>query len=180
LLLAAVALTGVVATVARTTLVMRAAVAVAFAIAMGGLGHAAADDSAQLLSRVFDAAHVVTVGVWLGGLLCLGPNLTPTSWLRFSRVAVFAAPLAVLSGVGSALRRVSGGSISQIVGGDYGRLLAVKLALVALILLVGAWHRRQLRARGVPTVTSVRFELVLALMVLGVTAALTGTAPPGE
>ncbi|MBL0169635.1 MAG: CopD family protein [Gemmatimonadaceae bacterium] len=180
LLLAGIAMTGLALTAVRATLAVRAVVVVAFAVAMGGLGHAAADEAAPLLSRGLDAMHVVSVGVWLGGLLCLGSDLTPTSWSRFSGLAVFAAPLAVLSGVGSALRRVSGGSVSQIVGGDYGRLLAAKLACVALILLVGAWHRRQLRARRVPTVASVRFELLLALVVLGVTAALTGTAPPGE
>jgi putative copper export protein len=59
-------------------------------------------------------------------------------------------------------------------------LLFGKVAVVGLVVALGAWHRRQLRASERPGRRSVVVELLLAAVVLGVTALLTGTAPPGE
>ncbi|MEQ1689931.1 MAG: CopD family protein [Gemmatimonas sp.] len=180
LMLAGCAMVGVIGGVARAPLTGRFLIAIAFAIAMGGLGHAAADDLAPWTSRALDATHVVATGVWLGTLFSLGRSPALPVWERFSRLAVIAAPLSVLSGTGSALLRLRDASLTQVIASDYGRLLSAKLVIVAVILAVGARHRRQLLARREPTVASVRFELLLALAVLGVTAVLTATAPPGE
>lgn len=180
LVLAALALAGVATTLRRATLVWQLVVASAFAVAMGGLGHAAADDTGPLLSRFFDAIHVLGVTVWLGTLLCLSMEATMISWERFSAMATVAAPLSILSGLGSAWRRVGAATVTQTIGSDYGRLLAIKLAIVVVILLLGAWHRQRMRAQQLPTAGSVRFELTLALLALGATALLTGTAPPGD
>ena len=178
LTLAGCAVTGAVLTLARATLALRLVVALAMAIAMGGLGHAAADD-VQWLSRTIDATHVMAVGLWLGTLWCLR-NATTADWSRLSAIATIGAPLAVASGVGSALRRVGGASLGQIIDSDYGRLLVLKLAIVVIILALGARHRRDVRAHRAPGPASVRTELMLAFATLAVTAVLTGTAPPGE
>lgn len=180
MMLAGCAMVGVISAVARAPLTWRFVIAVAFAIAMGGLGHAAADDLAPWTSRALDATHVVAIGVWLGTLLCLGPHPALSAWERFSRLAVIAAPLSVLSGIGSALLRLRDASLTQIIASDYGRLLGAKVLMAAVILALGARHRRQLLARHEPAKASVRFEILLALAVLGVTAVLTATAPPGE
>ena len=184
MLLAACSLAGMFVTIVRAPLLARAAVALFLAAAMGGLGHAAADEAYPLLSRGLDALHVLGIGAWLGTLACLAlvPSASASleSWTRLSAVAIVAAPLTVLTGLGSALRRVSSASPSEVIVSDYGRLLAGKIAIVALILWLGNRHRRQLRARDLPTLSSVRLELVLACVALAVTAVLTGTSPPGD
>src|SRR6187402_694384 len=148
MVLAACSLAGMCASIIRAPLMARAAIALLLGSAMGGLGHAAADEAAPLLSRALDALHVLGVGAWLGTLFCLSRSpatlALPGSWSRFSRFAVVAAPMAVLSGAGSALRRVSTASIPEIAASDYGLLLAGKIAIVLLILVLGARHRRQL------------------------------------
>lgn len=183
MLLAACSLAGMCASLVRAPLWLRAAIALVFSVGMGGLGHAAADEAAPLWSRGLDALHVLGVGAWLGTLACMAfvPDIASlVSWSRLSALATLAAPVSVLTGLGSALRRVSSASPSEILASDYGRLLAGKIAIVAIILWLGNRHRRQLRAREVPTTSSVRSELVLACLTLVVTAVLTGSSPPGD
>jgi putative copper export protein len=173
------ALCGALATGVRATLLMRVLLLMALVASMSGVGHAAADDM-PMLARALDTVHVASIGVWIGTLFCMGHNAAPRAWERFSRAAVFAAPLSVVAGAGSALRRVGAADFHTIVASDYGRLLVGKTALVLIILAIGARHRSQIAKRGVATATSVRIELALAALVLLVTAVLTGTAPPGD
>jgi putative copper export protein len=180
LMLAASAFVGVIAAITRAALVVRAILVSIFALSMGGLGHAAADELAPMLSRALDLLHVLGIGAWIGGLLCLGRTVSAESWAAFSRLATIAAPVTVFTGVGSAFRRVGVATVPDILASDYGRLLGAKLAIVLVILGIGAWHRRAVLRRGTPSSTSVRFELLLACVVLVVTAVLTGTAPPDE
>jgi len=177
--IAASSLCGALATAVRAALPIRMMLLIALAASMSGVGHAAADNL-PLLARALDTAHVLCIGTWIGTLLCIGRDATPRTWERFSRAAVFVAPLAVLTGVGGAFRRIGAADFGAIVASDYARLLAGKIALVLIILAIGARHRSQVKQRGVPTATSVRVELVLATVVLMVTAVLTGTAPPGD
>ncbi len=179
LLLAGAALVGTFAALLHAPLWLRMLVVVVMASAMGGLGHAAADDAAPLLSRALDATHVLGMAAWIGTLLCLG-EVNAGRWARFSALATIAAPVTVFSGAGSALRRVGDATIPQILASDYGRLLGAKVAVVLIILGIGAWHRRAVQRQGSPSPMSVRIELLLAGLVLIVTAVLTGTAPPGE
>ena len=178
LLLSGVAVAGTVLTLVRASLALRLFAALVLAVAMGGLGHAAADD-APWLARTLDATHVIAVGAWLGTLWCLR-NATTADWARVSVIATFGAPIAVVSGIGMGWRRLSEATLAQVIDGDYGRLLALKLAIVAIILTFGARHRRDVRAQRAPAPGSVRMELALAFVTLAVTAVLTGTAPPGE
>lgn len=184
--LAMLAVVGPLAAVARAPWVMRAAIALALAVALGGLGHAAADD-APVVGRTLDALHVLGMAAWIGTLATvavargsLGAPHDLDAWSRFSALATIAAPLTVITGVSAAFRRVGLATIPQIAASDYGRLLGLKSALVLVILLVGAWHRRAVRRGDVPVVLGVRVEVALAMLVLGLTALLTGTAPPGE
>jgi putative copper export protein len=177
--MAVCALCGALATALRAALPIRTLLLVAFAVAMSGVGHAAADEI-PALARALDTGHVISLGVWIGTLLCIGRDAAPRIWERFSRAAVIAAPLSVFTGVGGAFRRLGAADVSTIMASDYGRLLAGKTVLVLIILAIGARHRSQVAARGAPTATGVRAELLLATVVLLVTAVLTGTAPPGE
>lgn len=163
--------------------------ALLLAVTMGGLGHASADDAMPLLSRVIDAAHVLGVGAWLGGLLLMTRSATVDEWQRYSRMASVAAPAVVISGVLASLRRlqlpplafgVTSPSLATVVASPYGALLFVKTALVLIVLALGLKHRRRILSEHAPSGKSIRIELALAVLVLSVTAVLTGTAPPGE
>jgi putative copper export protein len=178
--LAACAVIGAILATARAPLMVRAMVVTLLAIAMGGMGHAAADESMPLLSRALDALHVLGVGAWIGMLFCVGSAVTHDAWARASAMATVAAPVTLLTGAGAAIRRVIAAPFSTIVASDYGRLLIIKLALVAFVMLLAIWNRNELRRTGVPSARRVRLELLLAIGVLCVTAVLTGTAPPGE
>jgi putative copper export protein len=178
-LLVGVAVVGLAAAFARGAPRLQLLLALLLAAAMGGLGHAAADETVWL-SRSLDAVHVVGAGLWIGALACLPASPSVSTWARFSRLAEVSAPLVVLSGGVSAWRRVSEASVSTIVAADYGRLLIGKIVLVLVVLALGAAHRRRVRRHDTPTSRSVRAELALAVVVLVVTAVLTGTAPPGE
>lgn len=179
LILAGAALTGAFAHLARLPLPLRTLTVAGVAVAMGGLGHAAADESI-VIGRSLDAVHVAGMGVWIGALLCAPVSPSVQWWTRFSRTATTAAGLVVLTGAGAAFRRMGMASISDIVSSDYGRLLIAKTLIVLGILALGARHRRQVIAHTAPSRGSVRTELALAALVLIVTAVLTGTAPPGE
>lgn len=158
---------------------VRVALALMLAAAMSGLGHAAADEIVWL-ARGIDAVHVASIGAWLGALVCLSPGLSQHAWSRFSRVATVAVPLAVATGVASAWRRIPGWSALAWPASPYIWLLAAKVALVLVVLALGAAHRRRVLAQGAPTRRSVQVEIILGIVVLVVTAVLTGTSPPGE
>ena len=161
-------------------------VALGVAAAMGGLGHAAADDQWPLASRVFDALHVVGVGAWIGGLtlmLLAGAGTAVPSageWRAFSRIATVMAPVVLLSGVGSTWRRVGGSGPMAILASDYGKLLLLKIVLALAVMAMGFTQRRRIAAGQPPSRTVVLREVVLAAVVLGATAWMTGTEPPGE
>ncbi len=177
--LALVAAAGLVVSLVRAALWRRLGLGLVLAFVMGGIGHTAADETVWL-ARTLDGMHVAAVGVWLGALVCLPRDLSTASWERFSALATVAAPLAVATGLGQAWRRVGGLSALVWPAGDYVWLLAGKAALVLIVMGLGAAHRLHVRRRETPSARSVRIELVLGLLVLTVTAVLTGTAPPGE
>jgi putative copper resistance protein D len=160
--------------------------ALGLAVAMGGLGHAAADDQWPLASRVFDALHVVGVGAWIGGLVLMllagAGDAVPsaTVWRAFSRTATVMAPVVLLSGVGSTWRRVGGNGPTAILASDYGTLLLLKIVLALAVMAMGFTQRRRIAAGQTPSRTVVLREVVLAAVVLGATAWMTGTEPPGE
>lgn len=156
---------------------MRVAIAIAMAGSMSGLGHAAADDL-PVLSRTLDSVHVLGVGAWIGALMLLHAETEPWVWRRFSALATIASASVVFSGVGAAWRRLGMFSLSAIATSDYGQLLALKLALVAVVLLFGYAHRRSVGAQRSPSRRTVQLELVFAAIVFVTTAWLTGTSPP--
>ena len=173
---------GIVALVLRAPDWLRAVCAAAAAVAMGGMGHAAADTAWPRLARVLDALHVLGAGAWIGGLLLLAaePRADRAAWAAFSRVATVAAPVVVVTGIGATLRRLFGVSLHDTIVSSYGQLLALKIALVIVVLGFGAAHRRRVAAHAVPGTRSIRSEIVFAFAVFVVTSVLTGSAPPGD
>jgi putative copper resistance protein D len=176
------------------------------AIALGAAawaGHAAAAEPSPLRASAVDALHLAGAGAWLGGL-------APLAWLlrraarpehadarpyavlaarRFSRLALAAVLALVATGVLNAWSQV--GSVAALLGTPYGRLLVLKLLLLAPILALAAVNRRRLLpalsgegdAIGRPAMrrlaVSLGLEGLLALAVLAVVAWMTVT-PPGR
>jgi len=155
-------------------------------------GHAAGPSSLRLLNLAAQWAHLLAVGVWIGGLAWLLAGLRGQA--RTDRRAV-AVRFSKLAGVGLAVVVVTGlaRSIDELGGwrallhSGFGRALGVKLALFAGLLLLGALNRYRLvpalqvtaRRRATGRLRrSVRGELWLAAGVL-LAAALLSELPPG-
>ncbi|MET9851367.1 copper resistance protein CopC [Streptomyces sp. NPDC006450] len=98
------------------------------------------------LAMPVDILHLLAVATWLGGLTALlvalhkVPGIERTAIRRFSTVA-FTSVL-VLAGTGTyqAWRQV--GSWSALTGTDYGRLLLLKIGLVALVVAIAYTSRK--------------------------------------
>jgi copper transport protein len=166
-------------------------------------GHAASHSPRGLLAGS-DALHVLCMCTWLGGLVMLvlaiplgvralvpddATPLLATTVGRFSRMAMIAVTLLLLSGIVNSIVLVA--SFDALVETAYGRLVLAKIALFGALITLGAFNQRrmlpQLRAaaaRGDPpgdaaTVLrrSVALEVGFAVVVLGVTSVLVATQP---
>jgi putative copper export protein len=184
LVLVICAVAGALAFVRRWSDGFQSLIAVVLAFALGGLGHAAADQGWPLLARFLDGVHVLGVGGWIGGLFLLA-RFAPhehqrDAWATFSRGATLLAPVVVITGVAASLLRLRASSLADGLSSGYGRLLLAKSAIVLVVIGFGLLHRRHLSRSAVPGKASVRAELSFAVLVLLVTGFLTGTSPPGE
>ena len=174
-----------------------ATVGLAFVPALSG--HAIADRTFAPFTVLFDGAHVLAAGMWMGTLLVMLVIGVPVA-LRaasggrteslatmvnaFSPLALTSASVRVFSGV--VATRVHVGSWAAFTGTSYGRALLIKLAVVVLLMVVGAFNWRRVRpalassdARASERLRrSVTFELFLAAVVLAVTAVLVALPTP--
>lgn len=111
------------------------------------VGHAAAvDGAAGWLQRGVLALHLLAAAAWVGALPVLwhtARELPPAQLAdglrRFSAVGIGLVALVLASGATSAWWRT--GSLGALVDGDYGRLLATKVGLVALMGVVALRNR---------------------------------------
>lgn len=172
-------------------------VAGALAISASFLGHPAAVPDVAGLAMSLDAIHVLAAGGWAGAIIMLAfaalPQVlrmpvvnrveTARSLLRaFTPLALScAAILAVTGAVGGWLQLRDPGLI---LGSEYGLMLFRKVVVVLMIAALGAYHWRvvQPSVGSDRSVVRLRGSLVLdvafVLVVLVLTAILTGTAPP--
>jgi copper transport protein len=157
----------------------------------GGLslsGHQATEPNATWLAQAADWLHLVAASVWVGGLVSLAflvwplaPALRRDAFLGFARLAIALVGAMVLAGAYLALQRLP--EPSDLWETTYGRLLLVKLAIVAVALTWGAAHHFVVRPRlAAGRDANVRPSLVgeasVALVVLLAAAVLTNVAPP--
>ena len=153
-------------------------------------GHPAEDPWSQQLLQV---VHIAAAGVWIGGFApvlmllraCRGRE-TPTpidAVRRYSRTAGWAVLAVVVTGL---LRTVieaggAGSVLSMLSDTSYGTALIVKVALVALLIGLGAMNRR----RAIPRLAAgdhllrrvMSVEAATALVVVLTTGLLTGLDP---
>ena len=167
---------------------LAAAAGAATSFAWVGHAHTTSSGWPMLLIGI----HLLGVAFWLGALgplLLLArhndPRLIAPAVARFGTAA--AAVVAALILAGLAVLGFLLNSASELWTSGYGRTLCVKLALVVCLLACAAFNRLRLtprlmagRADAVRTLrASIRIELVLASLILIVTAALTTlTGPP--
>jgi copper transport protein len=166
------------------------------AAACGGLlvhtlaGHAAAPGPLLLVNLSSQWAHLLGVGVWIGGLAWLlagiagRPRAEPRgAAARFSLLATWSLVVVALSGLERASQEL--GDWGDLLSTSFGRALDVKLGLFALLAVLGAVNR----FRVVPALAAgngrpawlrrtVRGELVVAGGIL-LAAALLSQLPPG-
>jgi copper transport protein len=114
----------------------------------GGAGHAITGIQAPL--AVFaDTAHLAAMAAWLGGLVLIAACLLRRSDAmsgalpRFSRLAMVAVAVLVVTGTYRSWRDI--GSWAAMLGTPYGRIVVVKIALLAGLVLLGNSSRRWVR-----------------------------------
>src|SRR2546428_5088885 len=167
------------------------------AILVGSGGTHAAAAPWGLLGPAADAAHLVGVSLWVGGLLAL---FRVRPWLRegemapvarevfagFSTLAAYSVALVLGAGVGLSL--ILAPTWAALLGPPYGWIVLAKISLFAPMVAVGAWNRyRVLPASDVPeelpdTVAhlarNVRIEAIPGAVVLTLAAILASPSPP--
>jgi copper transport protein len=174
-----------------------AGITVALAFSAALLGHPAAAPNVPLLAIGIDAAHILGAGGWAGAILVMSIAVLPQvvrvpadhklllarNLLRaFSPLALTCAAVLVVTGAASAWLQLR--DLGLLFDSPYGVVLVRKVVVVLLMAALGAYHWRVAqpsmnRERSVVLLRrSIAFDLVLVLLVLVLTAFLTGTAPP--
>lgn len=154
------------------------AVVIGTAGAIAASGHGIA--SGHPLDLVVVTLHVLTAGIWVGGLVVLvvlGRSVDQPTIRRFAALALTAVVVLVLTGVLNSLRDLQ--SVDQLFLTRYGALLLAKLGLVAATLAAATISRTRVRHDALPR-GSVRLEAGLVVAVLTITAFLSMTSPPPQ
>lgn len=150
-----------------------------------------------------DLVHLLTGAFWVGGvigLLCtlaiarpathrgvprVHPNTLVEVVARFSHHALLSVIVLAISGTVMAILII--GSWGTLFGSDYGRILLIKLGIVAAVVLPAAWNRLHLLARIIKQPSeqqqwaslrrTLTGEAVLLMAVIAVTGFLANTSP---
>ncbi len=159
--------------------------AVLLAISYAASGHAGAAEP-RWMTRPMVALHLLALSFWIGALIPLALSLRSgaAELRRFS--ALIPVVLLLLFGSGLALAVVQLGRDPAQWMTPYGYILGAKLALLAVILALAAWNRWRLTAPVLAGDAKARrhmrrgigAELVLAVLILGLSAGWRFTPPP--
>jgi copper transport protein len=151
--------------------------------------------AAPALTVIADAAHLGSMAIWIGGLVMLFGFLLRQAdakelgailpvWSDWATASVLTL---ILAGTAQALVEI--GSVSALLHTRYGVLVLVKIGLLLAVLAVAAVSRQVVRrtraagAEGAPPAAvgrlrrTVLVEVIGAVVVIGVAAALVQTAP---
>ncbi|HTM77910.1 MAG TPA: copper resistance D family protein, partial [Devosia sp.] len=157
--------------------------------ALMATGHAGSADP-QWLTRPAIALHGIGIAFWAGALLPLWALLKADApeavgaLRRFSRAIPVVLVMLVAAGVSLAVVQL--GSPAALLQTGYGRILLVKLMLVAALLALAAINRWRLTARAEGSDMGARRQLIriivvetlLVLAIFGVVALWRFTPPP--
>ncbi|MEK7240984.1 MAG: CopD family protein [Gemmatimonadota bacterium] len=164
----------------------------ALAVLPAYLGHAGAAGEWRAISVLVDVTHVAAAGSWVGALGLLtatalrgrgtadGRALSAALIVAFHPVAMVAASTVFVTGLVTAWLRM--GAPVGIASSSYSGLFVAKLLLVGVVGAIGAGHaklarRRQQSVDAASTGRTLLAETMLAVLVLAITAVLTGTEP---
>jgi len=151
-------------------------------------GHSAVDPPASKWSELADWVHLSAASLWAGGVVMLlvvfltSPGLRQQSFVRFARLAPPLIALLLAAGIYLSVLRLP--QLDDLWTTGYGHVLIVKLSLVAVALLWGAFHHFVVEPRlGRPDVAgrvrgSLAGETAVGLAVLLVAAFLVNSKPP--
>ncbi len=163
---------------------------------VGGLslsGHDAVDPGSSWLTEAADWVHIGAASLWIGGLATMAgllwtgaPQLRRAAFLNFSRLATVL--IALVLGAGIYLSVVRLPHLHDLWTEGYGRVLLVKIGLVCLALLWGAFHHFVVRPALDRADTgflsrigrSLIGESLVGVAVLLVAAVLVDSKPPAQ
>lgn len=171
------------------------AVGAGLARTVGMIGHTV-ESRYPLLSQLADFVHVLGVCAWIGGLAVLlfgvlarrRPDELAVVVPRYSKLAMLSVTAVVLTGAVLGWQTV--GTIGKLFTTEHGQVLLVKLAVLALVLLIAqasrGWVARRLDFAVVlrgdaatvrPFVYSVAAETTLVIVVVFAASLLVTTSP---
>jgi copper transport protein len=163
-------------------------VGLGFASGLSLSGHSAADAGASWLSQLADWVHLSAASLWVGGLVMLAfavwptaPELRRPAFLGFARLAPFLIAALMAAGVYLSVIRLP--HLDDLWTEGYGRVLMLKLLLVALALAWGGAHHFLVRPRlergaGGGIRKSLVGESAVAMSILLAAAVLVDSKPP--
>ncbi len=145
-------------------------------------GHALST-SPMVFGVALDVVHLLAIGSWIGGLFVvvfvtrrLDDERTLLLTDRFSGIAQWALPVVIGTGIAQSWLLVK--DVTEIFDTQFGRTLVIKVALVFVVIALSGSARRALKQRDARNLrTTVVFEAVVALVVVSLTASLTGLSP---
>ena len=146
-------------------------------IALAAAGHAAALRPAAPAIAV-DAIHLISAGLWAGGILALALTRPPGGWLgpdgrallhRFSGLAVIAFTITALTGLIQATEELN--SPFDLLSSTYGNVLGAKVLAIGAMLLLSLLAWRRIRAWP-------KLEAAAAILVIGASALLASFPLP--
>ncbi len=162
---------------------------------VGGLsvsGHdGSGDPGSSWLTEIADWVHISAASLWIGALGTMAvllwtgaPELRRPAFMRFSRLAMVLIALVLGAGTYMAIVRLP--HLQDLWSTGYGQVLLVKIALVCVALLWGAFHHFFVRPRLDTTDTgflsrvgrSLIGESMIGVAVLLVAAVLVDSKPP--
>jgi copper transport protein len=166
-------------------------VSLGFSSGLSLSGHSAVDAGSSWLSQLADWVHLSAASLWIGGLVAMvvavwgvAPELRRAAFLRFSRLATGLVGLVLAAGTYLGIVRLP--QLSDLWSESYGRVLLVKLGLVAVVLAWGAAHHFLVRPALVGASDgflarvgrSLAGESAVGIAVLLAAAVLTDSKPP--
>jgi copper transport protein len=168
------------------------ALALVFSSGLSLSGHQAADRGSSAATELADWIHLSAALLWVGGLavlaLCVWPlarELRRNAFLRFSRLATLLIAALLTAGVYLSIVRLP--ALNDLWTTRYGQVLLVKVALVGVALLWGAFHHfvaAPALAKGGPSSWGGRLgrtlvgEAAVAMGILLLAAILVNARPP--
>jgi copper transport protein len=187
----------------RVELIAMGTLAAFLALSPALAGHAATQSPSGLLIPT-DVLHVLAMSVWIGGLVVLiaivpaatraleppyRTRLLAAILVRFSPVAFTAVCAILTTGLIQAYVHVR--SIDHLIHTGYGRAVLAKMVLLVVLIAFGAYNQRRAVPRlkalaaggeapgraGAGLRTSLRGEVALLAVVIGVTSLLVSYAP---